>query len=175
MKIINLVVLLAISMLTACNGKAQVQDEFWLNTISSRMVLSDANCENQIIDIESFNIDAFLRELKKHHTAKINKAILMFYTEGGEVINFYSIAILVLNEEAKISIYKDGQQLESKLVNKYSERQFNSFFTSIEETEAFNQRKLLVINLQKDSVMCSSYKNLKRISGDKLKKLSFPN
>jgi len=137
------------------------------------MVLTDVNCENLMLDIEATNIDTFLRELKNDHTGKVDEVVLMFYIEGGEVIDFYSIAILVLDEEAKIAVYKDNQQLETKLEKKYSGKHLNSFLASIEEKEAFNQRKLLVTYFQKDSVSCNKYQNLKKTSGEELKNYHF--
>ena len=80
-----------------------------------------------MLDIEATNIDTFLRESKNDHTGKVDEVVLMFYIEGGEVIDFYSIAILVLDEEAKIAVYKDNQQLETKLEKKYSGKHLNSF------------------------------------------------
>ncbi len=157
-----------------CNGKAQTKDKelVWLDDINSKSILENAECKNKVVPSEAENIDSFIAKLKKNFNSGFQRVILMFYVEGGEVIDFYSIAILLNGKEAELALYKDDLK-QTKTLYDFDIKGFYKELSLIEEEEKIVSRELLLIDFEKKDIQCSFFENIKKVKGQRIKKLDF--
>lgn len=172
--IIKIALVAFIALSSGCKGKAQNKEKelIWLDDINSESILKNTECKEKIIPSEVENIDTFITELKSNFNNGFDKIILMFYIEGGEIIEFYSVAVLVNEEGAELALYKDGIK-NTKTLPAFDINRFYTYLSIIEEEEIVVKRKLLVIDVGKEDVKCSSYKNIKKEKGQQIKELTF--
>jgi hypothetical protein len=163
-----------ITLFASCKGNSQNKgkDLIWLDDINSELIVKNAECAEKVIDQETENIDSFVAELKNNFNNGFDKIFLMFYVEGGEIIEFYSVAVLASEKEAELALYKDGIK-NTKTLSDFDIKEFYSYLSSIEEEEMLVKRKLLVIDVGKENVQCSSYENVKKEKGQQIKELTF--
>ncbi|MEQ5790810.1 hypothetical protein J4E06_07085 [Muricauda sp. NFXS6] len=157
----------------SCKGVSQEEKLFRLDDLSSSTVLENSNCAEIIVKEESENIETLLKKLKNNFNHRLKRTILMFYIEGGEVIHFYSIGVLVSENGTTDRVLYDDDLAQSSTQDRFDSEDFYGFLNTLNDGSMITSNKLTVIDIENGKIKCSNYLNIERTKGDLLKELKW--
>lgn len=127
--------------------------------------------KSSLLPIET--IENLLLNIRDKNSLGFNRVILIFYSEEGEVIHSYHIAILIKNKKTIIKLYKNQEFITLKTVGSLKIDNLYEYFDKIESSRYVLQNRMIIIDADPISLNCFNYININFKDSEKIKNLSF--
>jgi hypothetical protein len=130
--------------------------------IDSLSFFQDTECKDKIAEfgVTKKTIIKYVSEVTTNNDG-IEKMILLFYKEEGEVINLYKNAIIKQRDKTKVIYSLNDGGMKTEEIK--SEFVLNSFLEKIEEQDIPTNKDILIIEVEKENSNCILFKNIKAL------------